>query len=361
MIVRNVKLKVNKTTEARLNEWLWQLAGCWNWAIRKIELDAKDGIYHSRRDFRQLADGSSKKVGLPGHTIQAVLDDVWLAWDKCFKKIRKKPRLKSVSNKMSNIPFPDPLIANGNRIGLRLLGKFRFYGDLPEGKLKRARLCKRASGWYLAVWVDAEPVAIKHAGDRVIGIDPGYKFLLTTSDGEKVAHPQELKAAETRLAQAQRGGNKRLVARLQERIANQRKDRNHKLSARLVAECSEIYFSKDRVKALQKTFGKSVLSAGHTQLASMLAYKSAYSGRKFGAPDSRRSTMTCSACGALTGPSGFAGLSIRHWVCSCGAAHDRDINSAINALVAGRGLRHGSGSDAAFENSKAKRLVAFCS
>lgn len=343
MIVRNVKLKVNKTTEARLNEWLWQLAGCWNWAIRKIELDAKDGIYHSRRDFRQLADGCSKKVGLPGHTIQAVLDDAWLAWDKCFKKIRKKPRLKSGRNKMSSIPFPDPTKVNGNRVTIPLLGKFRFYGDLPEGKLKRTRLCKRASGWYLAVWVDANSKPIESKLDRQIGIDPGYETLLSLSDGEKIQHPKELSKLSARLAQAQRGNNKKLSARIQEKIANQRKDRNHKLSFQLVAECSEIYFSKDRIKNLQKVFGKSVLSAGHAQLQSMLAYKSACSGRRYVEVDSRHSTITCSACHQKTGPTGFAGLKIRNWVCSeCGAEHDRDINSAINTLISGKVIATGA-------------------
>jgi putative transposase len=50
------------------------------------------------------------------------------------------------------------------------------------------------------------------------------------------------------------------------------------------------------------------------------------------------STVTCSNCLSRCGPSGLSGLSIREWNCqSCGAVHDRDINSATYILRSGRG------------------------
>jgi transposase len=55
--------------------------------------------------------------------------------------------------------------------------------------------------------------------------------------------------------------------------------------------------------------------------------------------DPRNSTKTCSTCGALTGPTGWAGLKVRQWECpSCGTHHDRDINAAVNTLIAGAGI-----------------------
>jgi transposase len=86
-------------------------------------------------------------------------------------------------------------------------------------------------------------------------------------------------------------------------------------------------------------FGKSVASAGHTQLRGMLAYKCIASGRQFREVPSKYSTRTCSACGSLSGPTGYAGLSVRQWTCAdCGAAHDRDVNAAINTLIVGVGI-----------------------
>lgn len=39
MIIRTLKLKLNKSQESKINEWLWNLTGVYNFAIRKIELD----------------------------------------------------------------------------------------------------------------------------------------------------------------------------------------------------------------------------------------------------------------------------------------------------------------------------------
>src|SRR5207249_3316440 len=90
-----------------------------------------------------------------------------------------------------------------------------------------------------------------------------------------------------------------------------------------------------------KTFGKSVASAGHAQLRGMLAYKCTASGRQFLEVSSKSSTKTCAVCGSLSGPTGYAGLSVRQWTCAaCGAAHDRDVNAAINTLHAGVGTPH---------------------
>ena len=172
----------------------------------------------------------------------------------------------------------------------------------------------------------------------MIGIDPGFDNLLVTSKGEVIAHPREFERAERRLAQAQRGHRRKLAARIQERIRNRRKDRNHKLSRRLIAENAMIYFSKDNSKAMAKRFGKSVASSGHAQLRSMLAYKSPASGTHYVEVDAAFSTMTCSVCRARSGPRGLSMLAVRLWTCAeCGSSHHRDINAAVNALKAGAG------------------------
>jgi transposase len=203
------------------------------------------------------------------------------------------------------------------------------------------RIGKRASGWYLCLFIDATPQAIPHTGEAQVGIDPGFHHLLTLSHGEKIPHPHELRQTAQRLAQAQRGTRQRLAARLQERLANQRTDRNHKLSRRLVAENQTIVWSKDNNKGLARSFGKSVASAAHAQLRMMLAYKCTASGRQYIEVPSRFSTKTCSACGSLSGPTGYAGLPVRQWTCAdCGSAHDRDVNAAINTLHAGVGTTH---------------------
>jgi transposase len=343
VIQRQLKLRLTATQERQLTDWLWHLTGVWNWAIRKLELDARDGIYYSPKCFHNLLADHGKTLGLPSHTLQGMLTAAYTAWQRCFKKLSKRPRLKGQRNKLTSIPFPDPLKAPiGNTIALPGMGRVRFHAQsLPAGRIKIGRVIKRASGWYLCLCIDATPQAIPHTGEGQVGIDPGFTHLLTLSSGEKIPHPQELRQTAQRLAQAQRGQRTRLAARLHERLANQRADRNHKLSRRLVAENLTIVWSKDGHRALAKTFGKSVASAGHAQLRRMLAYKCTASGRQFLEVPSRFSTKTCSACGSLSGPTGYAGLQVRQWTCAdCGSGHDRDINAAINTLYAGVGTTH---------------------
>jgi putative transposase len=341
MIQRQLKLRLNRAQTQQLDSWLWHLTGVWNWAIRKIEADAKDSIYYSQKAFHNLLADHGKKLGIPSHTLQGMLDTAWFAWQRCYKKLAKKPQLKGKRNRLTSIPFPDAFKAPmGTRLHVPGIGSVRFHRqDIPAGRLKSGRIVKRASGWYLCLCIDAPPHSIPHHGTAAVGMDPGFQTLLTLSTGEKIAHPQELRQTARRLAQAQRGNRRHLTARLQERLANQRKDRNHKLSRRLVADHQILVWSKDHDKALARIFGKSVASAGHAQLRGMLAYKCTASGRQFLEVPSQHSTRTCAACGALTGPTGYAGLSVRQWTCAaCGVDHDRDVNAAVNTLIAGVGI-----------------------
>ena len=340
MIQAQLKLRLNSKQDATLVGWLWNLTGVWNWAIRKIELDAKDKIYYSPKDFQNLLANHSEKMGIPSHTMQGIISTAHTGWKRCFKKIAKQPRRKGKHNRLASIPFPDPIKSPiGNHISIPGLGKVRFHRqELPEGKIKCGRIVKRAWGWYLCLLIDAEPKRIERTGYGEIGIDPGFKSLLTTSEGEIIEHPRELEAGALRLAQAQRGHDKTLAARLQERIANRRKYRSHKLSRQLVAENTLIAFSADNHKGVAGKFGKSVSSSSHYQLRQMLSYKSPQSGTKYVEVASKFSTMTCSNCGAHSGPRGLSGLAVRQWRCKeCGTLDDRDVNAARNTLYAALG------------------------
>lgn len=337
-----LKLILRPSQERQLVRWLWRLTGVYNWAIRKIELDANNQIYHSTYDLEGLLVGHHRKLDVPLRVAESTVRQAHQAWQRCFRKLARKPRLKGNRNRLNSILIRQPLRSStGNRIKVPTFGTVKFHQqDIPEGPIKNARLVRRASGWYLCLTINAAPAAIEPTGHAEIGIDPGFQSLLTLSTGEKVEHPHELARTARRLAQAQRGRNRRLTARLLERQTNQRKDRNHKLSRRLVAENALIAWSKDRTTAIARTFGKSVASAAHGQLRHMLTSKCRAGGRQFIEAPSRNSTRTCSACGALTGPTGWAGLSVRQWVCvGCGTEHDRDVNAAVNTLIVGRGMR----------------------
>jgi len=342
MIQCQLKLELTKAQEATLDQWLFCLTGVWNWVVRKIELDAKDKIYHSKFKLESLVKGHSQRLGIPHEVLKCTIFAAHGSWRRCFTKLAAKPKLKGNRNRLNYIPFSRTVKAPlGNRVTIAGLGSTKFHKqDIPEGKIKCGRLVRRASGWYFCLFVDAEPNAITRTASGQIGLDAGFKNLLTASNGEIIEHPRELEAVARRLAQAQRSGNRQLTARLQERIRNRRKDRNHKISRQLVSENVLIAFSKDPHVGVAKRFGKSVASSAHGELRSMLAYKSRSGGTTYVEPDCRNSTKRCSNCGSLSGPTGLSGLAVRRWTCGCGAEHDRDCNAAMNALIVGLGMSH---------------------
>ncbi len=342
MLIRTLKLRLTKEQEEALDGWIWNLTGLYNFAIKRIENDAQDKIYHSGFDCQNWVANHSKRMEIPSHVMQGIISQAYMAWQRCFKKTSKRPRLKGQRNKLNSIPFPDPIRSpKDNHIAVPGIGKVRIHKqELPEAKIKCGRIVKRASGWYLCLWLDCDNVFPVQDTDKAIGIDPGFKTLLTLSDGTKIENPRELREGAERITQAQRGGNKKLSARLHEKQANRRKDRNHKISRKLVENYKTICYSDDNFKGMARRFGKSVTEASLSQLIRMIEYKGRIGGRMIVPVKSPYTTMTCSSCGALTGPTGLRGLAVRQWDCDCGSRLDRDVNAAMNVLFAGLGISH---------------------
>jgi transposase len=342
MITRELKLKPNKKQTAKLEEWLWILTGVFNFAVRKIELNANNKKYFKKNDFGNLLAGHSEKLGVPSHTIQAVLMTAFNAWKKCFRKQARKPHLKSVRRKLRSIPFPDlfnrKYITN-NHIKLQIFGEIKYFKqDVPDGQIKNLRLVRKASGWYCQLTIDTDHIFPVKDTTKTVGIDTGFKTLATLSDGTKFDNQRMFVQSQTRLAKAQRGKNRKLTARLNERIKNRRRDYNHKVSRQIVENYQEIYITNDNLRGQAVVFGKSVSDAGISQLRLYLLYKGDKHGRVVKLVDSRNSTRTCSNCGCRSGPTGLDELDARFWVCiRCGTKHDRDINAAVITLKVGSG------------------------
>lgn len=348
-------MRPSKTQRRELDRWLWHLTGIYNWAIRLLELGWKDRMPLSLFDLTGRAARSGVRLGVPGDVVQGAIKMAHRSWESFRGGHVKRPKLRGQRHRLNSIEISARVLrVEGGRLnfvgmreGMRYhhqpgLGLIDALADMPKERLRGGRLIKRGSGWYLSVIADVEPIPVKPVAEGEVGIDLGFARLATLSTGEVIEHPRELAAASERIGQAQRGGHRKLTARLRERQANRIKDRNHKLSRRLVAENRLIVVSKDNLAGMARTrFGKSVAGAGHAQLRAMLAYKCRAGGREYVEASNFKSTQTCSACGAITGPRGKSGLAVRAWECAaCGAAHDRDVNAAVNTLRLGAGQAH---------------------
>ena len=126
------------------------------------------------------------------------------------------------------------------------------------------------------------------------------------------------------------------VANLHAHVANQRLDAMHKLTTRLAETFSDISIEDLHVAGMVKNhhLAKSISDAAFGEFRRQLEYKTARTGARLHVVDRwYRSSKTCSGCGGVKAK---LSLSERTYRCdSCGLTMDRDLNAAINILVAG--------------------------
>jgi putative transposase len=191
--------------------------------------------------------------------------------------------------------------------------------------------------WWLClpVKVEAEQAI---APPEAVGIDLGLKDIAVTSEGERLVAGRWTQGYAQKLALAQRRGHKRQAKRIHRKAARCRADALHKFSRRMVDRYQNIIVGDVNSPKLARTrMAKSVLDSGWGMLRNFLDYKSQQAARTFEVVSERNTSVTCSTCGALSGPRGVNGLIVRSWVCrDCGESHDRDVNAARNILIGSR-------------------------
>ncbi len=297
--------------------------------------------YTTKADLNAITRGASKEMDLNSQTIQAVSYEVLLRTQKAQKRIRFRTGRKN----LGWVPFNGQTVKYcGDYITYNGF-KFRLWEHrklLAGAEIKTGSFAEDSRGrWYLNLTIEVTDEAglLVLAPNQDVGIDPGTKTVLTTSAGEKFTRENLTRDYEEKLAKAQRHRKKRQARSVHAKIKNKRQDWSHKASHSLAKRYNTIYFGDADSSKLAKTrMAKGVLDAGWYQIFAFLQYKSLRRGGIVLKVSEKFSTVTCSNCLSRCGPSGLSGLSIREWTCqSCGAVHDRDINSAIYILRSGRG------------------------
>ena len=228
----------------------------------------------------------------------------------------------------------------------------------PKGRIKSATISRHASGKYYISLLCKEEINELPKTNSAIGIDLGITDFAILSDGQKIDNNRLTSKMEKKLKREQRKLSKRAllaknkgiplseaknyqkqkrkVARLHEKVMNQRTDFLNKLSTEIIKNHDIICIEDLNVKGMLRNhkLARSISDVSWSSFVAKLQYKADWYGREIIKVDTWfPSSQICSECGHKDGKKS---LDIREWTCPiCHTHHDRDINASINILTEG--------------------------
>lgn len=360
-MLRAYKYRIYPTDEQKV--LFAKTFGCcrfvYNWALNlKIEAykQEKKSIGNVELTNRMKSELKAEHEWLSevnSQSLQSALRNLDSAYTNFFRKTKTVgfPRFKSRRDRQSFL-CPQHCRVDFEK-GTLTIPKAKDISAVPhrkfKGMVKTVTISMTPSGKYFAsVLVDTtiqELPASAIQGNTTLGIDLGIKSLAVCSDGRTFDNPKNLqrsldrlKLLQKRLSRKQKGSANRnkariRVARLQERIANCRKDNLHKITHALThdSQVRTLCMEDLNVKGMQHNhhLAQAVGDASFGMFLMLLEYKCRWYGVNLIKIDRFvPSSKTCGKCGYV-----YKGLKLneRNWTCpECGTHHDRDFNAACN-------------------------------
>ena len=295
-------------------------------------------------------------------SLQSSVKNLSDAFSRFFKKQNNPPQFKSKKNPVQsyttkNVNNSIRIVHNSFKLPKLGLVKFRKSQD-PKGRVLNATIRKNAGGKYFVSLLLEEEIQPLPKTNSAIGVDLGITDFAILSDGQKIDNHKFTSKMEKKLQREQRKLSRRghlakekginifeaknyqkqkcKVARLHEKVMNQRSDFLNKLSTEIIKSHDIICIEDLHTKGMLRNhkLAKSISDVSWSGFVNRLQYKADWYGRKVIKVDPWfPSSQICSACGHKDGKKP---LNIREWTCPvCAARHDRDINASKNILTEG--------------------------
>ena len=294
--------------------------------------------------------------------LQSSVKNLSDSFSRFFKKQNRRPQFKSKKNPVQSYTTKNvnkSITIIENIIKLPKLGQVKFAKSRElNGRILNATIRKNPSGkFFVSILCEEEVPELPKTGLE-IGIDLGITDFAILSNGQKIDNnrftskmekilKREQRKLSRRALLAKKAGKelfearnyqkqKKKVARLHEKVINQRTDFLNKLSTEIVKNHDSICIEDLNTKGMLRNhkLAKSISDVSWFSFVSKLQYKAEWYGREIIKVDKWfPSSQLCSKCGHKDGKKS---LEIREWTCPvCHAHNDRDINASKNILAEG--------------------------
>ena len=363
-----IRLYPTKLQEQKLNQTFGACRFMYNCTLfqkqkaysEQIKITTDEIVKHIKSENPWL-----KEIG--SQAICQTLNDLNSAYKNWFnslshktKQKSKAPKFKKKHDKQSyrDCMMKDKieLLCNQDtrKISIPKIGLVLYRTGYDFSKYNITKVCNitvkksKTNKYYCSICCECqEPKKLKQ-NDYSIGFDLGLKDFLIDSDGIVIDNPKYFRKSQDKLTKEQRklsnctkGSNnyikqKLKVALVHEKIKNQRKDFQHKVSSQIINE-NQVIVSEDLKPSnmiKNHKLAKSIQDASFSSFCNMIDYKAKWYGRTYIKIGSfYPSSKLCNCCGykntTLT-------LADREWECpNCHTLLDRDKNAALNILDEG--------------------------
>ena len=280
--------------------------------------------------------------------IRDAATDVDKSFQKFFKQKKGFPKFKSKKDKQSFTANRAIFIKNEKLFFFKNTIKFKTSGGyrnkLKNSKIKQCTFIKdKTDKWFASCLIEDNEIKTLPKTENSVGVDMGLKHFLIISNGEYVPNNKfsirneyKLRRLQRKFAKTKKGGKNReklriRIAKLYQKITNQREHFYHQVSNKLIRENQSITIETLKVANMVKNrkLSRAISDVAWSSFTSMLEYKCNWYGRELiKVPSNYASSKICSCCGNKKED---LKLSDRIYNCdSCGISLDRDENAATN-------------------------------
>ena len=367
-MLKSIKIRIYP--DANQKQFISNQLGCCRFIYNKL-LDYKKTQYEQYKHSVSLSQLGKYLTNLKKQDEYLFLNDVYArclnqtmmdlikAYDNFFKQHNGYPKFKSKKDtkqscRFTNLIFRGKKKINGNRITLikqlqnilfKCSRKEEIYLNHNEKYIHSVTLTKTSTEkYYLSILIDYNIIQ-KEKLDTVIGLDLGIKDFIVDSNRNRYENKhfyknqeKKLKKLQRQLSKKQKGSNNRnklkiKLAKVHEKISNQRNTYLHQITSKLVNENQIICIEDLNVKGMMSNhkLAKSIQELSLYEFRRQLEYKCNWYGRRLVIINQfYPSSKTCHNCGYIYKD---LKLSEREWICPhCGKLIDRDYNASLNIL-----------------------------